>query len=68
MAWIVVDAVSGAERPLFDAGKMEAALSKIPGVSEADARPCIQFARADLQHHLFRGARDDRLRSVLVLV
>jgi dipeptidyl-peptidase-4 len=35
--WISVDATSGSERPLFDAGKMEAALSRI-GVSANDAR------------------------------
>lgn len=38
VTWIAVDAASGTERPLFDAGRMEAALSKVPGVSEADAR------------------------------
>src|SRR5687767_15069691 len=38
LSWIVVDAASGAERPLFDASRMEAALSRIAGVSAADAR------------------------------
>ena len=35
--WTSVDAVSGSERPLFDAAKMEAALSRI-GVSASEAR------------------------------
>jgi dipeptidyl-peptidase 4 len=36
--WLVIDAGSGAERPLFDADKMEAALAGLPGVNAADAR------------------------------
>src|SRR5262245_35391996 len=35
--WMSVDAVSGSQRPLFDAGRMEAALSKI-GVAASEAR------------------------------
>jgi dipeptidyl-peptidase-4 len=36
--WMVVGAADGAERPLFDAAKMEASLAGLPGVSAADAR------------------------------
>src|SRR3989442_1188716 len=32
LTWMSVDAVSGNERPLFDAAKMEAALARLPGV------------------------------------
>src|SRR5712692_3473289 len=36
--WMKVDAVSGTGQPLFDAAKMEAALTKLPGISAAEAR------------------------------
>jgi dipeptidyl-peptidase-4 len=36
--WQVVDAADGSERPLFDAGKMEAALAGLAGVASGDAR------------------------------
>src|SRR5262245_35054717 len=36
--WIVVDAATGSERPLFDAAKMEAALAGLPGINPGDAR------------------------------
>jgi dipeptidyl-peptidase-4 len=36
--WVKVDAASGAEVPLFDAAKMEAALSKMPGVGADEVR------------------------------
>src|SRR5687767_2528386 len=35
--WTKVDAVSGRSSPLFDAGRMEAALSALPGVSREEA-------------------------------
>jgi dipeptidyl-peptidase-4 len=35
--WMKVDAATGAESPLFDAAKMEAALAKLPGVSSDEA-------------------------------
>jgi dipeptidyl-peptidase-4 len=38
VSWMAIDAASGSERPLFDAAKMEAALAKVSGVSESDAR------------------------------
>src|SRR5262245_29342801 len=37
-SWIVVDAGTAAERTLFDAEKMEAALARLPGVNQGDAR------------------------------
>jgi len=36
--WIKVDAATGAETPLYDAAKMEAALTRLPGVSADEAR------------------------------
>jgi dipeptidyl-peptidase-4 len=36
--WVSVDAASGEARPLFDAAKMEAALLRLPGMPESDAR------------------------------
>ena len=36
--WMAVDAGGGAARPLFDAGRMQAALARLPGVSAAEAR------------------------------
>ena len=38
LTWMSVDAVSGNERPLFDAARMEAALSRLPGVQAGEAR------------------------------
>src|SRR5262245_61067968 len=37
-SWIVVDAATSSERTLFDAEKMEAALARLPGVNQGDAR------------------------------
>lgn len=37
-SWIVVDAATGSERTLFEAEKMEAALARLPGVNQGDAR------------------------------
>lgn len=42
VTWFVVDAASNAERPLIDADGMITALSRVPGVSEADARRVSQ--------------------------
>jgi len=36
--WIRVDASSGDTEPLFDAAKMTAALARLPGIGDADAR------------------------------
>jgi len=36
--WVKVDAASGAETPLFDAARMEAALAKLPGIDANEAR------------------------------
>jgi dipeptidyl-peptidase-4 len=36
--WVKVDAASGAETPLFDAAKMETALTKLPGIDANEAR------------------------------
>src|SRR6476661_985933 len=36
--WIRVDAATGAETPLFDAGAMEAALATLPGIGADEAR------------------------------
>ena len=36
--WVNVDATSGSSQALFDAGKMEAALAKLPGMTEETAR------------------------------
>src|SRR5438132_6132814 len=36
--WMKVDAASGSTQPVFDAGKMSAALAKLPGVSSGEAR------------------------------
>ncbi len=36
--WMSVDAVGGGAQPLFDAGKMEAALTKVPGIARDEAR------------------------------
>jgi hypothetical protein len=38
LTWMVVDAATGADRPLFDAEKMEAAVARLPGVTPSDAR------------------------------
>jgi dipeptidyl-peptidase-4 len=36
--WVKVDAATATESPLFDAGKMEAALARLPGVSGDEAK------------------------------
>jgi dipeptidyl-peptidase-4 len=36
--WVAVDASSGADRPLFDAERMEAAVARVPGVAAGEAR------------------------------
>ena len=36
--WMSVDATGGAAQPLFDAGEMEAAFARLPGVTAGDAR------------------------------
>ncbi len=36
--WVTVDTASGRTQPLFDAAKMEAALTKLPGVTADEAR------------------------------
>ena len=36
--WLRVDAATGGSQPLYDAGKMEAAVAKLPGVSRDQAR------------------------------
>jgi len=36
--WVKVDAATGAESPLFDAGKMETALAKLAGIDANEAR------------------------------
>ena len=38
VVWMAVDAATGAERPLFDAARLEAALARLPGVGAGDAR------------------------------
>jgi dipeptidyl-peptidase-4 len=37
-AWLAIDAPTGAETPLFDAARIEAALEKLPGVDADEAR------------------------------
>jgi len=57
--WIVVDAATGGERPLFDAGKMEAALARLPGVDPGDARRTARSRAVDF---------DPRYTSALVTI
>jgi dipeptidyl-peptidase-4 len=38
LAWLVVDAATGASAPLFDAARMEAALARLAEVDDGDAR------------------------------
>ena len=58
-SWIVVDAATASERTLFDAEKMEAALARLPGVNQSDAR---RVARS-------RGIEfDPRYASALVTI
>jgi dipeptidyl-peptidase-4 len=38
VVWLAIDAASGTERPLFDAARMESALSRLSGITDADAR------------------------------
>ena len=52
-----VDAASGAETPLFDAAKMEAALARLPGVNADEARRAARSRIADLQQRAYRGDR-----------
>src|SRR5436190_183583 len=47
--WLSVDAVSGSERPLFDAAKMEAALSRL-GVNANDARRMARSRTLTFNH------------------
>jgi dipeptidyl-peptidase-4 len=57
--WLRVDAVAGSIQPLFDASRMEAALSRLPGVSAEDAR------RASRSRGL---TFDDRFRAAMIAV
>ncbi len=55
--WVEVDAASGAETPLFDAAKMEAALAKLPGVNADEARRAARSRSLTFNKRTYRGDR-----------